>query len=398
MQDSHAISRRDMLTGGLSALAAVPMAAAKGFQMPHAAPAITPITTSSVAVGGLLLATSTPGLPAYVLQSDRATGFIPIYLEGSLPLAGLVGQHVTARGHLSNVLTGRSCAPPALVMTPMSVDPSTAQTPPIPHCDQTLEEVPLTYDEAATAEQVLTAYITATSANPDTISQSMIQDQAIQALNSRTFAAAAADTPFVFVEEDLPGDCVQCYNMEQFFEYLNAAGAAYKGPMPTLPDIGEPAIAAGCALAILRLVLGVLIGLIVTFMPKRTLDAIETQARLLITNPAVLKAVTTIFKALQDLIAGTLTGKDVGPIVVAGIQAMAAPLGAALLALCKTLSWTQYVLAALKAAGIWVQVAIWVARIAGVIANLVAIVKACAALEPPPLPEPGLLEAPAAYA
>lgn len=375
MENSNAVSRRDLLAGGLSALALAPLGARKAFQSTTTSSAI---TTGTVNVGGLLLETTISGLPPYVLESDRGTAFLPIYIEGSLEAENLVGQHVTVTGQLTNCLAGYSCPPPALIMKPSSIEASSPPSPAVPECGKTLEEVPLTSQETATLEQMLIAYIDAGFGNPDMLSEEMIQDQAIQALSSEAFDEYLLKIPFVFVVDEHATPCLKCYNFGEFVAFVKTCFASDATSDATATSAAADPINAACALVIARILILFLLGLIVAVIPRRTVAAIEAQARALITNPAVMAGLNTIYNAVKKLIAGTFTGRQVGPIVVAAIQTMAAPLGAALLALVKTLGWAQYVLAVAQAAAIWVKVVIIVAKIAFSVNDVREVIATCA--------------------
>src|SRR5664279_3753662 len=95
MKNSGSLSRRTLLKAGISTMAMAPLAGAK-MSLAQLLPEATPVdTTIPIVVGGRLLATSVAGVPPYVIESDRGTGFLPIYLRNAAIDPSLLGQHVT---------------------------------------------------------------------------------------------------------------------------------------------------------------------------------------------------------------------------------------------------------------------------------------------------------------
>src|SRR5271169_800013 len=156
MKNSGSLSRRALLKAGISTAAIAPIVAAQTSlgQLVTATPSAE--TMIPITVGGRLLATSVAGVPPYVIESDRGTGFLPIYIRNGGIDPILVGQHITVSG----TLTSGACSPPALTLVnPSTPTISSPPSPFIPDCGATLLDTPLTTQEEAALEQILLAYI-----------------------------------------------------------------------------------------------------------------------------------------------------------------------------------------------------------------------------------------------
>ncbi|HZM10910.1 MAG TPA: hypothetical protein VFC15_11945 [Candidatus Limnocylindrales bacterium] len=372
MKNSGSLSRRTLLKAGISTMAMAPLAGAK-MSLAQLLPEATPVdTTIPIVVGGRLLATSVAGVPPYVIESDRGTGFLPIYLRNAAIDPSLLGQHVTVGG----TLTSGACSPPALeLVNPTSPVISTPPSPFIPDCGTTLQNTPLTSQEAAALEQILLAYIGALFYNLDSSIQAMFADQATRALTDPTFANYIVDIPFISVEDDTQCPSLQCYSFSDFVDFAAAGATSTNSTGTTALAIG--AVSDECLRKILIELLCFLLGLIVAFVPRAAVAEMERQATALLTGPRIRQAVLNIVAAAQRVIAGTFRASQFIDVLISAMHAMAGPLGLAFLAVIRTLRWSQYVLALAASAGVIIKAIIVIAKGAMFIWKLIDIVKTC---------------------
>lgn len=369
MKNKDQLSRRMLLKAGVTTMAIAPLATATPL-LAQLSPVSTADTMIPITVGGRLLATTVPGVPAYVIESDRGTGFVPIYLRNGPIDPSLVGQHITVSGTLTN----GACSPPALVLAnPSRAAVSSPPSPFVPDCGATLLEIPLTPQEEATLQQILTAVVGAVFYNNDSATAAMFADQANRALTDPTFANYIIQTPFVLVEDDSQCPSVQCYDFSDFVDFV----AADDGSWPTASMMVTGAISAECLRKILIEILCLLLGLIIPLIPRAAINEIERQATQMLTDPRIRQALQNIANAAQQVIAGTFRPDQFINVLISAMHTMAAPLGAAFLAIARTLRWAQAAIAFVAAAGIIVKAIVLIAKGALFIWKLIDIVKTC---------------------
>jgi hypothetical protein len=374
MENNSQLSRRSLLKAGVTTMAIAPLAVANPSLGQLITAAASGDATIPVTVGGRLLATSIAGVPPYVIESDRGTGFLPIYIRNGPIDPSLVGQHISVSG----MLTSGACTPPALAL----VNPSGATvTPPpspfIPDCSATLLEEPLTPQEEATLQALLGAYIGAVFFNNDAATAAMFRDQATQALTDPTFANYIINIPFISIEDDTQCPCMQCYSFSDFVDLV----AASDGSQPIVGMAANGALVAippDCLRKILVEILCLVLGLLVAYIPREAVAEMERQAAALIADPRVRQAVTNVVTAAQRVIAGGYRDpRIVIDALLEALKAMFDPLTRALLAVIRTLRWAQAILAAAQAAAIWIKALIVIAKSALFIWKLIDIVKTC---------------------
>lgn len=372
MKNSSSLSRRSLLKAGISTAAVAPLLSS----VPSLAQALatTPSadTAVPVTIGGRLLATSKSSVPPYVIESDRGTGFLPIYLQTAGLDPSLLGQHVSVSG----TLRSGACSPPALVMVnPTTPAISAPPSPFIPDCGATLLEIPLPPQEEATLQQILTSVIGAVFYNNDGATAAMFADQATQALTDPAFASYIGQTPFILVEDDTQCPSVQCYSFSDFVDLVAAGGGpSVPGAMTSLAPL---AVSDECLRKIIIEILCLLLGLVIPLIPRAAIAEMERQAAQLITDPRVRQALQNLANAAQQVIAGTFRPEQFINVLISAMHAMAAPIGAAFLAVARTLRWAQAVIAFAASAGIILKAIILIAKGAMFIWKLIDIVRTC---------------------
>jgi hypothetical protein len=369
MKNSGSISRRTLLKAGISTAAIAPLVAAHT-SLGQLLPSPSSDTTIPITVGGRLLATSVAGVPPYVIESDRGTGFLPIYIRNGSIDPSLVGQHISVSG----TLTSGACSAPALTLA--NAGPATPSSPPspfIPGCGATLLDVPLTSQEEAALEQILLAYIGAVFYNSDPSTQEMFLDQATQALTDPTFGGYIAETPFTLVEDDSACPNLDCYSFSDFVDLF----AADSSSSALSAAVATGAISPDCARKIVIEILCLLLGLVVAFVPRAAVAEMERQAANMLNDPRVRQGVMSVIDAAQRVIAGTFRPDQLINVLISAMHAMAGPLAAAFLAIIRTLRWAQYIAALAASANVIIKALIVIAKGAMFIWKLIDIVKTC---------------------
>jgi hypothetical protein len=300
------------------------------------------VTSGPLTVSGILLETgsSNIGGPAFVLESDRATGYVPLYSSDFD--SSLLGKHIEVTGTIS------AGSFPGLLFTP-SGPSSVTPLVPVPPCNATLSDSGLTDAENEAITQLLMTTFEAELLNPDSLSSQVVAGQWASGLISSDYSNELSSIPVAYVQVPEAAVPMVCVSFGQLLDMT------YSLPPPP----GEQDTPAQKALKVVEAVILFAIGLLVPVILSRTLEQIAVEARAIAGNAGVLAAVANLTAAALAY-AANMTHQNLTAFLrslEALMRAIAPLLPGALLRVARTFRWWQYVGAVARAAGTIVVVA-----------------------------------------
>jgi hypothetical protein len=323
------------LTGiGLIEAASTPVAQAQNLTA-CVEPLFTPLVSNPLVVSGKLLASAIvpacakvpPNVPRFVLESDRVTGFMPLYVLGDSRLfSPFIGLDVSITARLTNDVLPDF----ALIAagSPVPISPVA-----IPDFDSTLEETPLTADEEVTLNEILNVLVTAAFFHPDYYSHEMIIDQYSQSLNPEV-ASRATVVPFISLE-----DTQGVLRAASFNQLVAAIGGNEEK-----------------ALQLLILLISTVLSYLLFRISAGTRGAILAEARALFIDANIRALMQSIIMAALQLSRGEINIRQFSRVLENAMKTIAPRFTQTLLRILRTVRWWEYVLAVASTAAIWLKV------------------------------------------
>ena len=272
----------------------------------------------------------------------------------------MVGSHVTIGGTFSNTV------PPIALL----VESPPVIFPPVPlpfDFQKTLLEIPLTSEEEATVEALLTTFAQAAFLNPDRDLASRIEDAFIQGQIDPMTRSNFELIPVIGLQNSSLG--YTGVSFEEFFDMATGLSLA-NDLSPTLSKTTRLVIAIGLYL----------IALLLTTIDTDTARVGVEQFTAIASNPRVILASRALFNLLVQVGANPTVAQM--RLIIDALRllvgAMLPLLGPALLAVLRTLRWWQYVRTAAVSMAALGRVLAAIAASVAFVAELIRI-----ALDPP---------------
>ncbi len=356
------LSRRELIALGAASAASLAPGLQAGpphYTDPDARPAgsgFQPLETGPMELSGkVLIRPPDPrfamlGLPPFLLQSDRVTGYQRFYLDGDRELYAAIAR--SDNPYIRVIATLRNTQnTPVLIMTPQS-DPVPGALQPLPDFSADVSSDPFTLEEEQTLTELLSSLTRAIYDNPDPAQHGLMLDQL-----SSAFEQLAADPYLDGRLSRIP------------FTYLERQDCLVEG-VSLWELVGPPGAVAdrdACILQICIALLGFLAGLVFNYMTPRLNQAIAQEAGALVQNPQVRTALGRILDAALDWIRnGGNPGRLAGTIAGEGAR-ITAQLGAAILrAIRRGCRWSDAILAASTSA-------VWIVRVIRALATAISL-------------------------
>ncbi len=370
-------SRRELLTSGALATASLFINVEADAGAPAATgycdPAFTPARSGPLELRGRVVrstrticANKQAPPPAFVLLTDRATGYVPLLLNGSMaeygPIAAGPAPYVRVRASLHNDIVLRS-----LVAQPLG--PATLDAPsPTPNFQEFFSAGSLTSPEAETFEQFLLYCTGSVFDNPDCNNGQALLDAA-----EASVASAAADPlmmerlmqmPFVLIER--PDGTPTAVSLGELVEALDAGD-----------DLRS------CLIAIGLVLVTFIMGLAGIYVDARVANAIRGVMPAFADGAAAAGPLIPVARtAIAAWRAGTGTLRLAIDATIAVIRALTVPIGRAFVAVLRSgaVRWWQVATAVVQSASLPLKIISVIVSAGAFALTVIAALESCRGL------------------